>query len=77
MTKKLDVTGHECPVPVLRVRRELERMDAGAILRVEASDPMTRIDMPHFCQENGHNLVEMSVQNGLIIFLIEKHINDE
>ncbi|PCI33529.1 MAG: hypothetical protein COB54_04315 [Alphaproteobacteria bacterium] len=69
---ELNVTGHKCPVPVLRVRRCLERMMKGAILKVLATDPMTQIDIPHFCQQSGHDLMEMSQKDDVFVFLIKK-----
>lgn len=68
----LDVTGHKCPVPVLRVRRMLETMPKGAILKIRATDPMTQIDFPHFCQESGHDLLENDESNGILHFRIKK-----
>lgn len=68
----LDVTGHKCPVPVLRVRRMLETMPEGAILRVMATDPMTQIDFPHFCHQSGHDLLEMTALEDSFHFLIKK-----
>lgn len=71
-SEKLDVTGHKCPVPVLRVRRMLERLPRGTILKVMATDPMTQIDLPHFCQESGHDMLEMTKENAVFHFLIKK-----
>ncbi len=72
VSHELDVTGHKCPVPVLRVRRVLERMPGRAILRVSATDPMTQVDFPRFCEESGHELLEMTEENGIFVFLIIK-----
>ena len=38
---------------------------AGATLQVVATDPMSMIDMPHFCTEQGHTLLshEQAGQN--------------
>jgi len=71
-SKKLDVTGHKCPVPVLRVRRVLERMPAGGILKILATDPMTLVDIPHFCHEKGYDLLKMSEDEGILYFFINK-----
>ncbi len=68
----LDVSGHKCPVPVLRVRRMLERLSRGTILKVIATDPMTQIDFPHFCRDSGHDLLEMTEENGIFSFIIKK-----
>jgi tRNA 2-thiouridine synthesizing protein A len=32
-------------------------MSSGTILTVETSDPLAIIDIPHFCNENGHSLL--------------------
>jgi tRNA 2-thiouridine synthesizing protein A len=50
----------------------LERLPGGTILKIVASDPMTQIDIPHFCQESGHNLLEMTIENDVFHFLIKK-----
>ncbi len=68
----LDVIGQQCPLPVLRARKRLLRLDPGALLRVFASDPVARIDMPHFCAEAGHELVEVRDRGTWIEFLIRR-----
>jgi len=54
----VDTRGHKCPVPTLRLRRALEGLQAGVVVRLLADDPMARIDVPHFCNQQGHELVE-------------------
>lgn len=68
----LDVIGQQCPLPVLRARKRLLRLDPGALLRVFASDPVARIDMPHFCAQAGHELVEVRDRGTWIEFLIRR-----
>ncbi len=55
--KQLDLTGLLCPLPVLKARKALLAMESGEVLEVKASDPMSAIDMPHFCAEQGHELI--------------------
>ena len=33
-------------------------MPSGHVLKVIATDPMSAIDMPHFCNEQGHTLLD-------------------
>ncbi len=68
----LDVIGQQCPLPVLRARKRLLMLEPGALLRVFASDPVARIDMPHFCAQAGHELVEMRDRGTWIEFLIRR-----
>ena len=68
----LDLSGLLCPLPVLKARKRLESMPPGAILKVIATDPMSAIDMPHFCNEQGHALLEQSRDGAALIFRIRR-----
>jgi tRNA 2-thiouridine synthesizing protein A len=43
---------------VLKTRRKMSSMASGALIRVETTDPLAGIDIPHFCNEDGHELLE-------------------
>jgi tRNA 2-thiouridine synthesizing protein A len=68
----LDVTGLQCPLPVLRTRKKLQAMQPGSLLRVKTTDPISRIDMPHFCMEMGHELMESIERGEYLEFLIRR-----
>jgi len=68
----LDLVGLLCPLPVLKSRRALAGMAAGARLRVISSDPMSAIDVPHMCNQDGHRLVDRTQDGNRLIFLIER-----
>ena len=68
----LDVSGLLCPLPVLKARKRLETLAPGNVLKVIATDPMSAIDMPHFCNEQGHTLLDQSSQAGALIFRIRR-----
>ena len=72
MDEMLDVKGLLCPIPVLKARKALARLPAGALLTVEATDPAAVIDFPHFCNETGHELVAQSQADGVFFFTIRK-----
>jgi tRNA 2-thiouridine synthesizing protein A len=52
-----DLKGLKCPLPVLKTRRRLADMKPGEELLIETSDPLAGIDIPHFCNEDGHQLL--------------------
>ena len=66
----VDCEGMLCPLPVLRARKRLLQMAEGTVLCVRATDAMAAIDLPHFCAEAGHDLLETqpegTVQNYFI-----------
>jgi tRNA 2-thiouridine synthesizing protein A len=68
----LDVRGLLCPLPVLKARKAIGRIAVGERLLVLATDPMAKIDVPHFCNENGHRLITSDAAEEVFSFLIER-----
>jgi tRNA 2-thiouridine synthesizing protein A len=68
----LDVRGLQCPLPVLRARKAIQRLTSGALLRVLATDPSTVKDFRAFCQAAGHELLESESEAGEFHFLLRK-----
>ena len=67
----IDATGLLCPLPVLRLRKALAAALPGTRICLRATDPASRIDVPHFCNESGHRLIEAGEENGAFIYLVE------
>lgn len=67
-----DLRGLNCPLPVLRTRKRLATMRAGQRLWIETSDPLAGLDIPAFCNEAGHVLVETHGLAAGHRFLIER-----
>ena len=70
----LDVKGMACPLPVLRANRVLRGMEAGARLRVLATDPAAVADFHAFCRETRNDLLAWSEENGVFSFVIRRRI---
>ena len=68
----IDVRGLKCPLPVLKTARRMGPHPAGTRFTVLATDPLARIDVPHFCQENGHRLIASGSEAETLRFEIEK-----
>ena len=68
----LDLTGLQCPLPVLKARRQISQMLAGAVLVVMADDPASPLDFDHFCHSGGHQLLESTEKNGIYTMRISK-----
>ncbi|THV22449.1 sulfurtransferase TusA family protein [Peteryoungia ipomoeae] len=67
-----DLKGLKCPLPVLKTRRKLAELGPGALLSVTTSDPLAVIDIPHFCREDGHDLIAQEAEDSGHRFLIRK-----
>jgi tRNA 2-thiouridine synthesizing protein A len=71
--KSLDLKGLKCPLPALHTRKALQALQAGGLLVVECTDPMSVIDIPHLVRERGDEL-ENSVArtDGIYVFHIRR-----
>lgn len=67
-----DLKGLTCPLPVLKARKRLSGMAPGERLWLETTDPLASLDIPAFCAESGHVLVESEAVAGGHRFLIER-----
>ncbi|GLS41257.1 transcriptional regulator [Mesorhizobium tianshanense] len=75
MTKRAaiyDLKGLNCPLPVLKAKKRLAAMQPGSQLWLETTDPLAVIDIPSFCAESGHHLVETTAVSGGHRFLVER-----
>lgn len=68
--QSLDAKGLNCPLPVLRAKLALNKMQPGQILHVEATDPHSVIDFEAYCARTGHQIMRMSDADGVIEFYI-------
>ena len=68
----LDARGLLCPLPVLKAAKRLRAMAPGAVLLMEADDPAAIVDVPHFCKEQGHELLEARESGGVQTYRIRR-----
>jgi len=69
---ELDVRGLNCPLPILRTKRELARMQVGEVLRVRATDPHSVIDFLAFTDKTPNRMRRHWEEAGVFVFLVEK-----
>lgn len=70
--EEYDAAGLLCPLPVMKARLRLKALAPGQVLRLIATDPAAVIDVPHFCAENGHELIGTSALGQASAYLIRK-----
>jgi tRNA 2-thiouridine synthesizing protein A len=69
---EIDVSGYNCPIPLLRTKKALSGMSEGKILRVVSTDPGSEIDFRVYTEKTGHPLLSVEERDGTYIFLIRK-----
>ena len=72
----LDAKGLVCPLPVLRARKAMKSLAQGDILEIHTTDPASRLDVPHFCDATGNELLETRKEGEVLIFRIRKSGTD-
>ena len=71
-TVLLDVSGLNCPMPLLKAKQALNKLTAGALLRVIATDPGSVRDFEVFARQSGNALLESKQSNGRFEYLLRK-----
>ena len=56
-THNIDVSGYNCPIPVLKIKKVIKTLKKGERLKIIATDPMIKIDLPTFCRESNCKLI--------------------
>lgn len=71
--KVLDARHLNCPLPILKTKRALDRLHVGGTLEVLATDPGSPDDFAAFAHSTGHTLLEQSCdRTGAFRFLIRR-----
>jgi tRNA 2-thiouridine synthesizing protein A len=56
--EEIDLRGLKCPLPAMLARKRLATLPAGETIIVLSSDPLSVVDIPHMCGQEGHALIE-------------------
>lgn len=68
----LDVKGLKCPLPVLKLKKAMKPLSAGDVIAVHATDPLSVIDVPAYCNESGNKLLSATGEGDVHVFRIER-----
>ncbi len=73
ISQELDLKGLNCPLPILRIKQTLTRMQSGEVVRVVGTESGTEREVNILCQQGGHELLEFKVENNEFIYIIRKN----
>ena len=68
----LDAKGLNCPLPILKTKKAISKLESGQVLEVHSTDAGSVKDMESFCNQTGNKLVSVVEQDSMFIFTIEK-----
>ena len=69
---ELDCVGLYCPMPIAQTKREIDKLEVGQVLRVEADDPAAEEDIQAWARMVGHDVVAFEKEGTVMVFYIKK-----
>ncbi len=72
ITVELDARGLQCPLPLLKLKQQLNRLAPGDRVKVQATDAGSVRDFQSFAQQARHHMHECREDAGIFHFEIEK-----
>lgn len=71
---EVDARGLMCPLPLLRLKKALQAVEPGAVLKVLATDPAAHLDFGVFIEQAGHQLLSSDRSPEVHTFYIRKKV---
>ena len=75
--QSLDAKGLNCPLPILKTKVLLNKMQPGEVLYVEATDPHSVVDFEAYCARTRHELLKVTESQDRFEFYIKCVENPE
>jgi tRNA 2-thiouridine synthesizing protein A len=69
---ELDCVGLFCPMPIAQTKEEIDKLEVGQILRVEADDPAAESDIKSWAKRTGHAILKFKKAGTILTFYIKK-----
>ena len=70
--KTLDCKGLSCPMPILKLAKEIKGMESSQVLELLGTDPGSKADVPGWCEKTGNEFLGMEEEEGVYKFYIRK-----
>jgi TusA-related sulfurtransferase len=72
LEKELDLTGLYCPMPIMRTREEIDKVQLGDVLKVKAEDPAAEEDLKRWASRSGQEIVGIMKEGEVITVTIRR-----
>jgi tRNA 2-thiouridine synthesizing protein A len=70
--ESLDAVGLTCPLPLLKAKQALNKLQSGQVLSVVCTDPGSVRDFQVFAKQSGHILLQTKVEGGQYRYWLKK-----
>ncbi|MBI3149764.1 MAG: sulfurtransferase TusA family protein [Betaproteobacteria bacterium] len=70
--KEIDLRGLNCPLPIVKTKKQLGELGSGQVLKVVTSDPGSMRDMVAFTKATRNELLSSEEVDSEYVFFIRK-----
>ena len=69
---ELDCIGLFCPMPIAKTKEEIDKIEKGRVLKVEADDPAAEEDIKRWAKRTGHEILKFEKEGTILTFFIKR-----
>ncbi len=69
---ELDCVGYYCPMPIAMTKEEIDKLEVGQVLKVEADDPAAEEDIMRWAKRVGQEILKFEKVGSVMTFFIKK-----
>jgi len=70
--KTLDARGMQCPLPILKAKKEIVTLEMGQVLEVLSNDPGSKEDFPRWAKRTGNEMLGIFDEDGYARYFIKR-----
>jgi len=71
-THDLDTRGLNCPLPILKIKKTLNKAETGEVVRMISTDQGSLKDIESFCKQTGNTLLSTASDDREHTFFVRK-----
>lgn len=71
--KTVDYKGLFCPMPIVKVSKDIKEIEVGQVLEMLADDPGSKPDMEAWVKQTGHEMVDTREEDGVFRFYVRRN----
>ena len=69
---EIDLSGLQCPMPLLKAKLALNSMDSAQVLKIIATDPSSEKDFYMFVDQTDHQILDFQKDDSAYFYWIKK-----
>ncbi len=69
---ELDLKGLLCPLPMVRVSQNIDKVPVGGVVKAVATDPGSMADIPAWAKSTGNEVLSAEKKDGQYVFFVKR-----